>query len=203
MKTKTAEQIMKKDQVVRGELDRYLPKDQADELWDKAEKKLASIMAQYPDLPEGVRSHTENIFPAAAVYLCAKEELGEETAYRIIEDAAIKVSSDANRTLSKIMKIPGMPGLFLSIWEPVTKKKFGPSSGFENVFYAKVNKEYRMDVTACPYVRYFTELGCFELAKIFCANDDRVYGNLPGLEFRRKGTLGRGDDRCDFYIRRK
>lgn len=29
-----------------------------------------------------------------------------------------------------------------------------------------------------------------ELTKIFCANDDGCYGNLPGLEFRRTGPLG-------------
>ncbi len=43
--------------------------------------------------------------------------------------------------------------------------------------------EYRMDVTACPYNKYLTVLGCPELTKIFCANDERCYGNLPGLEF--------------------
>lgn len=50
------------------------------------------------------------------------------------------------------------------------------------------------------YNKYFTELGCTELTKIFCANDNRCYGNLPGIEFRRSGTLGTGADRCDFYL---
>ena len=27
-------------------------------------------------------------------------------------------------------------------------------------------------------------------------------GNLPGLQFVRTGTLGKGADRCDFYIRK-
>ena len=58
-----------------------------------------------------------------------------------------------------------------------------------------------MDVTECPYRRFFTELGCPEITKNFCGNDDRMYGNLPGLEFIRTGTLGRGADKCDFYMR--
>ena len=45
-------------------------------------------------------------------------------------------------------------------------------------------------------------VGCPELTKIFCANDDRFYGNLPGLEFRRTGTLGTGASRCDFNIKK-
>jgi hypothetical protein len=47
-----------------------------------------------------------------------------------------------------------------------------------------------------------TELGCPELTKIFCENDERVYGNLPGLKFERTGTLGKGAKRCDFYLRK-
>ena len=59
-----------------------------------------------------------------------------------------------------------------------------------------------MDILACPYCRYFTELGCFELTRIFCENDERGYGNLPGLIFERTGTLGKGAERCDFCIRK-
>ena len=38
------------------------------------------------------------------------------------------------------------------------------------------------------------------MTRIFCENDERVYGSIPGLVFERKGTLGKGADRCDFYI---
>ena len=58
-----------------------------------------------------------------------------------------------------------------------------------------------MDIIACPYCRYFGALGCPELTKIYCENDDRIYGNLPGLKFERIGTLGKGAECCDFCIR--
>jgi hypothetical protein len=60
-----------------------------------------------------------------------------------------------------------------------------------------------MDILECPYCRYFSELDCPELTKIFCANDDRMYGNLPGTEFIRKNTLGRGGDKCDFLMKER
>ena len=100
------------------------------------------------------------------------------------------------------MRVPGMRSLFIRIWDPLTRRVCGSDNGFKNVFYPKVEGEYRMDILACPYCRYFTELGCPELTKIFCANDDRMYGNLPGLVFERTDTLGRGADRCDFCIRK-
>ena len=33
-------------------------------------------------------------------------------------------------------------------------------------------------------------------------NDERVYGNLPGVESTRTGTLGLEAERCDYYIRK-
>lgn len=198
-----AEKIMKKKNFIKKEMDKNLPKQESDMLWQKATAELEKLLAKYKDIPKGVKGHTENyIFPSAALYLIAKEEIGQEKAFRIVSDAATNMTSDLGKKLATIMKIPGMKNLFVRIWDPLTKKKFGPNNGFENKFYPNQKNEFRMDVLSCPYVRYFTELGCPELTQIYCANDDRVYGNLPGIEFRRKGTLGTGAERCDFYIRK-
>ena len=41
-----------------------------------------------------------------------------------------------------------------------------------------------------------------ELVHMSCNIDEYIYGNLPGLEFKRTGTLGIGADKCDFCLRR-
>ena len=200
---KTAEQIMKRKAVIRAEIERHLPKEQADALWQQATERLASIMARYTDLPEGLRPHTDaRIFPSAAIYLTAKERVGQKTAYGFIEDAAVALTGKTAIKLAKLLRLPGMRGLFIRIWDPLTRKIFGPNNGFKNVFHPKEKGAFRMDILACPYFRYFTELGCPELTRIFCENDDRVYGNLPGIAFERTGTLGKGAQRCDFCIRK-
>ena len=203
MNMKSAEQIMKAKGFIKKQMDSQLPKKQSDFLWEKATERLGTILNQYADLPKGVRVHTDKyIFPAAVIYLTAKGAIPSDQAYGIIEDAAISNSTDAGKKIAKMMKVPGMRSLFLWIWDPMTKKMFGANSGFKNVFYPKEKNAYRMDIVACPYHQYFTELGCPELTKIFCANDERTYGDLPGLEFKRSGTLGTGADRCDFYMRK-
>ena len=200
---KTAAQIMKKKAGVRAEIEKRLPKEQADALWARATEKLASLLAQHGDLPKGVRSHTDTrIFPSAAVYLTAKESLGETAAFAVVENAAAELTNRLGKKLSAIMRLPGMRSLFIRIWDPMTRRLFGSDNGFENVFYPKKKGEYRMDVLACPYCRYFTELDCPELTRIFCENDERMYGNLPGILFQRTGTLGKGAQRCDFCIRK-
>ncbi len=200
---KTASQIMKKKAAIKTEMERQIPKEQAEALWRQSTERLASIMERYTDLPKGMRPHTDmRIFPSAAIYLTTKERLGVETARSIIENAAVELTAGLQKKLAGLMRLPGMHSLFIWIWDPMTRKIFGPNNGFENVFYPKKKGEYRMDILACPYCRYFTELGCPELTQIFCENDERMYGNLPGLVFERKGTLGKGADRCDFCIRK-
>lgn len=200
---KTAAQIMKKNAVIKGEIKKQTSKDRADVIWSRATEKLASILEQYAELPHGVRMHTDKyIFPAAAIYLTAKEALEDSAAYRIIEDVASRYSSAAGRKLAALMRVPGMRSLFIKAWDPMARRMFGVKNGFRNVFYPKKKGEYRMDITACPYCRYFKELGSPELTRIFCENDERVYGNLPGIAFERTGTLGTGADRCDFCVKK-
>lgn len=199
----TAEQIMKKKAFIKAEMDRELSATQSDALWRAATERLSAIMRAHEGLSKGERTHTDGyIFPCAAIYLTAKEVVGQQAAYRIIENASIQRTNGMAKKLARLMKLPGMPSLFLKVWESLTPRMFGPGNGFKNVFYPKEKGAYRMDVVACPYVRHFTELGCPELTKIFCENDDRSYGNLPGLEFLRTGTLGKGANRCDFYMRK-
>ncbi|MBR1709994.1 MAG: L-2-amino-thiazoline-4-carboxylic acid hydrolase [Clostridia bacterium] len=199
---KTAKQIMKSKQPVKDEMDRQF--QNSDDLWQKAESRLSEILNRYPDLPKGVHMHTDNyIFPSAAIYLTLREVTSQEKAYAVIEQVGIRNSTAIGRKLARLMNLPGMKGLFIRIWDPMTRRMFGQNSGFQNVFYPKKKGEYRMDILACPYNRYFTELGCPELTRIFCANDNRIYGNLPGIEFRRSGTLGTGADHCDFCVRKR
>ena len=39
---------------------------------------------------------------------------------------------------------------------------------------------------------------CWQVSK----GDERLYGDLPGLRFERTGTIGKGADRCDFYMKK-
>ena len=200
---KTAEQIMKKKGTMRAELEKHLPEKEADALWLQATDRLSVILTRYAGLPKAMRFHTESrIFPSAAIYLTAKERLGAETAFGVVENAAVELTDQLGRKLARLMRLPGMRSLFVRIWDPLVRKVFGPDNGFRNVFYPKRKGEYRMDVLACPYCRYFTELGCPELTRIYCENDERTYGKLPGIAFERTGTLGKGADRCDFRIRK-
>ena len=89
----TAENIMKKKAFIKAEIDKALPRSESDELWRKATERLADILDQHSSLPKGVRAHTDNfIFPSAAIYMTAKEAVGQEKAYSFVENAAIALT---------------------------------------------------------------------------------------------------------------
>ncbi len=200
---RTAETIMKKKQFIKAEMDRQISAELSEKIWKQSTALLARILRKYADIPDGVHAHTDVfIFPSAAVYLTAQKYVRKEQAYSFIENAAAERTEKLGSMLAKIMKLPFVRDIFINMMDRMTKKKFGKECGFQNRFYPKKKGEYRMDILACPYCKYFTELGCPELTKIFCENDERGYGNLPGLKFERKTTLGKGGDRCDFYFRK-
>lgn len=198
---KTAEQIMKGKRFIKDEMDRQFPS--SDELWRKAEAKLGAIIGKYSGIPKGARVHTDNyIFPSAAIYLTLKEVTNWENAYAVVENAAIKHSTDVGRKIANLLKLPGMKSLFIKIWDPLTRKMFGTNSGFKNVFYPKKKGEYRMDIVACPYNKYFTELGCPELTGIFAPTTIAATETSPESSSRGPIRLAPAPTAAIFYMRR-
>ena len=145
----SSQKIMNKKARFKAEIDSRLPKEQSDALWQKATDRLATLLTQYASLPEGVRFHTENkIFPAAAIYLTLKESIGQDDAYRVIEDATFKTADAAAKKLSALLRLPGMRSLFVKAWDPLTRKMFGENSGLKT--FSIRRKKASTGWTWCP-----------------------------------------------------
>lgn len=197
---KNAAKVIDQKTIFFDALKEHLPEDQVSRIRTDAKRRLAKMYTLHPDLPKGVGMHVYNfIFPSAAIYLAIKAE-NEDIAYAVMEKCMREKSSKMGESLRKMSRIPGFSRFFMSMWDPVSHKMFGPSSGFKNVFYKKEKNEYRMDILSCPYCRYLTKVGCPELTVLFCKNDEYSYGNMEGLRFIRTQTLGSGGEKCDFKL---
>lgn len=62
---------------------------------------------------------------------------------------------------------------------------FGGDAGFRSIRHCASNSEVRFDITQCPYCKYLIEIGCPEIIQVSCNIDEYIYGNLPGLDFKR------------------
>ena len=188
---------------VLDELRKELGKQQTDVLIQDAVNLCNELCDKYKDLPKKEKIHTERmIFPRAAFYLQMIKYISHEESISLIEEAVkIGVEPDRKR-LHVVTKIPFIRPLFFKIFSRMIDTMYNEEAGFKTTEYESDNKHYRVDVLQCPYQKYCELLSCKELTATFCLSDDRVYGNMSGITFRRQSTIGRGSDKCDFYFYR-
>ena len=186
-----------------GELRKKLGKEQTDALVSDAVNLCNELCDKYRDLPQKEKIHTERmIFPRAAIYLQMIQHIPREEAISLIEESVrIGVEPDRKR-LHAVTKLPFLRPLFFKIFHKMVGTMFNGDAGFKFAEIESDSKHYRVDVLQCPYMKYCELLGCKELTATFtfCLSDDRVYGDMCGITFRRQGTIGRGSEKCDFYF---
>ena len=184
-----------------GELRKKLGAEQTDALVGDAVTLCNELCDKYKDLPKKEKIHTERmIFPRAAIYLKMIQYIPREEAIGLIEESVrIGVEPDRKR-LHAVTKIPFVRPLFFKVFHKMIGTMFSGDAGFRFEELESDTRHYRVDVLQCPYAKYCELLGCKELTGTFCLSDDRVYGDMCGIAFRRQGTIGRGSEKCDFYF---
>lgn len=186
---------------VLGELRKKIGTQQTDVLINDAVTLCNELCVKYKDLSEKEKIHTERmIFPRAAFYLQMIKYISCEESISLIEESVkIGVEPDRKR-LNFVTKIPFIRPIFFKIFPKMIDTMFNEEVGFKTTKIKSDNEHYRVDVLQCPYMKYCELLGCKELTGTFCLSDDRVFGNMSGITFKRQGTIGRGSDKCDFYF---
>lgn len=186
---------------VLGELRKKIGEQPTDILMNNAINLCNELCEKYKGLPKKEKIHTERmIFPRAALYLQMIQYISREEAISLIEEAVRTGVEPDRKRLHAVTKIPFMRPLFLKVFHKLINVMFNEEAGFKTKELESDNKHYRVDVLQCTYMKYCELLGCKELTATFCLSDDRVYGNMSGITFKRQGTIGRGNDKCDFYF---
>lgn len=183
------------------EVSKRLGKERTDALVADAVSLCNELCNEYRELSKKEKIHTERmIFPRAAIYLQMIKYMTKEEALTLIEEAVrIGVEPDRRR-LHNLTKISFVRPLFFKVFHKMIGTMFNGDAGFEFEEAEYDGKRYKVNVLQCPYMKYCELLGCKELTSTFCLSDDRVYGDMCGIVFERKGTIGRGSDKCDFYF---
>ena len=187
---------MKKDLVQR------YGKETVQRIWEKAGRNWEDLCNQYAHLPKKVKQHTDGqMFRMAALYMALKET-HPEVALEIMGTGVEKEGKRVAKLLSAVLCLPGMERVMLRVFAKMLDSSFGEDAGFKSMKHCISKDEVRFDINQCPYCKYLTEIGCPEIIRFSCEIDEWIYGNLPGLEFSRSGTLGTGADKCDFCLKR-
>lgn len=174
-----------------------------DEVEEKVREDALDLVRQYTEshdpLPEEEAIHVEdNIVPTACIYMALKGQVGT-AAITFIRRVKNSSSEESGRNLDSRLRDMGREAFFCW-WVEYCRNIYGKANGFVSVHYPPEKQGATLDVLKCPYKEYLDELGCPELITAFCDSDNYSYGNLRGVRFIRKGTLGYGDNKCDFRL---
>ena len=193
----------KKLRYIHQDLETRLGQGTADQIMKASDAKYLELQKQYSGLPPAVKQHTDLIFMNAALYLRICDHIPKEDACQIMEDATVKYALPIGKLLDKATRLPGIPRLFMKVFRKMLLASFNEDAGFALTYHEMTSEAISVDITACPYQKYFTAAGCPELCKIACLSDDACYGHMERVEFKRTQTLGRGGECCDFRLRVK
>ena len=109
----------------------------------------------------------------------------------------------AEKDFCSAAAIPGLYRKIPALFAEQTSKLFGTAAGFAATEIQTTGGLWRIDMTKCPYRDACAQYGCPELCRCFCDSDDITYDGMhPKLLWHRTKTLGRGDDCCDFCLKR-
>ena len=162
----------------------------------------SGFMKRHKDLNAITGMHYRLCCERAALYLTIKKYY-PKSAMRLI-DLSVKSSCEkVGRSINRSLRLPFFRDNFFSVMMFAAMKVFGAGGGFKSREVSKTRDEARFDVLECPYCKFLTELGCFELTANFCKSDEYTYGDLDGIAFERTQSLGTGGTKCDFCMKRK
>jgi hypothetical protein len=175
----------------------------------KAALLAARVQARYDELcahrlrfgQPALRQHyEESILPGLALYQTLREKSDDqETALAEIDRilTAVVERSGRRRLVQALGHLPD-PFAILRIANRWALKRVYPPEGWTFEWVEDSDQSVAYDARQCFYLNVLTAYRASELTAHFCAVDDLLFGNLPGISWQRTTTLGRGDDRCNF-----
>ena len=148
------------------------------------------------------RPHLCNLFSALALY---QSDLAEGIDAERSQEKIVSVMETylipRKRMFQRMAKMPGMFPLLRKLIPKMMMK--GNGHGWDSVELDLGKNICAFDTRQCIFATIFKKQGVPELGPCFCRIDDYLYSELPGIEFRRTGTVCRGDACCDFRFVKK
>jgi hypothetical protein len=180
---------------------------EAEALIDKVQQRYEELYRTRPhyDHP-ALRMHLEqNILPGLALYEVLQEEKGDQAAALAEVEMLLHAGAVRSGLRKATAALKYLPEPF-TLMRLVTRAamRFGfPASGWETEWVEDSSQRIAFNIHRCFYMDTLTAYGAPELTRLFCQMDDVVYEVLPpSIQWERTGTLGRGNEVCDFCYRR-
>jgi hypothetical protein len=176
--------------------------EQAAKLATQMESEYQMLFADRPQYDSAaMQTHVDDvILPGLALYRAllvqgmtseaAKDELGQILGERWRSKTA--------PMMNFLKRLPGTFALFRWMGGRRIATQFG-EPGFSMEWVENSPQRVAFNMTRCLYYNVLSDYDATDLTSIFCDLDDVIYGQLePKVSFKRTGTIGRGQELCDF-----
>jgi hypothetical protein len=153
-----------------------------------------------------LRKHLEvGILPGLALYQTLCEENSDQEAALAEFDRILTalVERSGRREIVQIIGRLFDPFAILRIMNRWGMRWIYPPAGWRFEWVEDNDQCIAYNARECFYLNVLTEYGALELLSHFCAVDDLLFDDFPGVSWERTMTLGRGDDRCNFRFCRE
>ena len=171
--------------------------ERGEALWQKAEAEYQTLLPLAEHESKSRKKNLVNgIYPFAAVYrVLLSENMSREDAMECMFAIMKQHTLAGNRkNYERMGKLPFFFPLFRKMF---TIGLSGDSWQVE--WISNDRKQFSYNIRKCLWHDACTELGCPELCRIFCRNDELNFTDVSKhLYFKRSKTLGEGQDCCDF-----
>ncbi len=117
-----------------------------------------------------------------------------EKAMALTEKYSVHSARRFNKMLRLFSHLPNFRKLFSKIF----KKQMAVPGIWDHEFKKDDKEMMVFDVTKCLWKETCNFFGYPEICEIFCNNDWVVFGDIKKFHLERVGTLGLGDEKCDF-----
>lgn len=149
-----------------------------------------------------IKDHMKNnIFPVLAYYMALLDSgISQEEAYENTLEQTQRYAQINKENNKKFGKTPGAFFLFRMAVKKVMAKNF-PVEGWETEWIRCDHHEVHFNLKRCVYYEVVSHYNHPELCTVFCKNDTTAFnGYLPKIRFERSGTIGMGNELCDFHF---
>ncbi len=179
---------------------------EAEALVENVQQRYEALYRSRPhyDHP-ALRMHLEqNILPGLALYQVLQAEKGDQAA--ALAEVEVLLHAGAARSgmrkATAALKYLPEPFRLMRLVARAAMKYGFPAAGWETEWLEDSDQRIAFSIHRCFYLNTLTTYGAPELTRLFCAGDDVVYEVLPpSIRWERTGTLGRGNEVCDFCYR--
>jgi len=176
--------------------------EKGNNLYSMQQGRLRRLLqkAQKNHSPAQMKTLEKTILPRVALYQILQETPEKADAYRIVKEYMVDVVCEkSKKQYFEMEQMPFFYDIFRKAFIFITLK----SDNWSAELFCREKDKFTIHIHRCLWYSACKDNGCPELCRLLCDCDEINYGGLHKMKFAREGSIGKGQNFCDFTFLRQ